>query len=84
MPGRIPHLKFVEEGSGDVLFRVDSTEFLLKVGDSVTHSTDGGASTTYKIEKVTMVLDDALLPPPIAADGYASIIEYVIELSVVP
>lgn len=84
MPGRIPYLEFVEEGTGNLLFRMDWVVVPVQVDDLVKHTTDGGGLVTYKVEKVTMVLNDEIPPPPALADGYASVTRYVIDLSVVP
>jgi len=49
--------RLVAEGSGDVIVQLPLSAPVLATDDEIVLSEDGGAATTYKVEKVQYVAD---------------------------
>jgi len=52
-----PAIRIIAEGSGDLIKEIPPISSVPVVDDEIVLSADGGASTTYKVEKVQYILD---------------------------
>ncbi len=80
----IPGVKLVEEGSGNLIGHLPSDAGGLGVNNEVVYTQVGGASVTYKIEKVVYYAEYKVVGNPEAPDSYSVYGRTELIVSVVP
>ncbi len=66
-----PGIRLVAEGSGDLIGRLPSDAGVLGVNSEVVYTEIGGASVTYKVEKVVYYAEYDTTSNPEAPDSYS-------------
>ncbi len=66
-----PSVRLVAEGSGDFIGDLPQSASTRQANDEIVYTEVGGATVTYKIERVQFVCEWTMVSNPEAADRYS-------------